>query len=119
MSRHCPRCRTELVPPFLSCEMCPWSQVRPNGSQRPESPRMDYTAKVAYEAGGKRSTDLTEQQWYNVCRFWPTVAARCERALPDIGPHNPLHHTSKQGPLMRRVDVDANSERLAIQTESA
>jgi hypothetical protein len=84
---------------------------------------MTHEEKAAYEAGGPTSHSLTEQQWYNVCRFWPTVAKRCSRQFADIGPHNPLHATSFQGPLLaRRLQLgamEAEYEREAIQAEGA
>jgi hypothetical protein len=64
---------------------------------------MTAEQKEAYEAGGPRSHDLTEQQWFNVCRFWPSVARRCSRPFADVGPHNPLWATSQLGPLTRRI----------------
>jgi hypothetical protein len=117
VSKSCPRCRTALVAPFLSCEMCPWSSMKPADTPRRGFIHMDPQEKAEYERQGKRSGDLTEQQWYNVCRFWPTVARRCRRPFADVGQHNPLHGTSRIGPLMKSVYVD--EERIAIQAEAA
>lgn len=50
--------------------------------------------------GGPSSWDLTEQQWYNVCRFFPHVAARSARPMLKVGPDHPLHATSRMGSLL-------------------
>jgi hypothetical protein len=83
-------------------------------------------AKEGYLVGVPTSFDLTEQQWYNVCKFWPNVAAHCKRPGPAVGPDHPLDATSSLGPLMRhrRVkrrsdDPDAIEERAAIQAADA
>lgn len=43
------------------------------------------------------SFSITEQQWYNVCKFFPKVARRCRRPFADVGKHNPLDVTSSMG----------------------
>ena len=37
---------------------------------------------------------LTAQQWYNVCKFYPAAAKRCTRPKADVGEHNRLDRTS-------------------------
>lgn len=72
------------------------------------------------------SADLTEQQWYNVCKFWPNVAAHCDRPRPVVAPTHPLDAAARLGPLARRMaevmrscgDASADDERAAIQAEA-
>jgi hypothetical protein len=78
--------------------------------------RMTPEAKAAYESGAPRSHDLAPQQWYNVCRFWTSVAKRCSRPMELVGPDHPLHATSRLGPLLKhRIDPEAEAERQALQ----
>lgn len=86
---------------------------------------MTPEAKTSYEAGAPRSHDLTSQQWYNVCRFWPSVARRCSRPMEKVGPDHPLHATSNLGPLTRAmmarqvpgIDPDGEAERRRIEAQ--
>ncbi|MGH7605431.1 MAG: hypothetical protein ACRENK_15725 [Gemmatimonadaceae bacterium] len=80
-------------------------------------------------ASAPTSLDLTEQQWYNCCKFWPFVAAHCKRPRPNVGPDHPLDATAAMGPMLRGRaalvaprrgdDPDALEERAAIQNEPA
>jgi len=116
--RVCPECKEHLTAPYLSCRFCDWVEGKTPVRQTSQIHRMTPEAKTAYEAGGPTSHDLTPQQWYNVCRFWPSVARRCSRPLAKVGPDNPLHATSRMGPLLKhRLDPEAEAERLAIQSE--
>lgn len=50
------------------------------------------------------STQLTSQQWYNVCKFFPKIAQRASdythRPLADVCPDNPLDRTASRGFLL-------------------
>jgi len=46
------------------------------------------------------SRGLTDQQWYNVCKFWPKVSARCARPLVQVGHGQELELTASRGPLL-------------------
>jgi len=48
------------------------------------------------------SQDLSDQQWYNVCKHYPNVARRTARPLVQVGPDQPLDKTSSAGPLIAR-----------------
>ena len=90
----CPECKTE----------------RPRNSQPFNSIReLSDLAKAALQAqessrqsGHPNSYDLTEQQWFNVCKFFPTVAARCKRPQTDLSPDNPMHKV-RPGPLLQSM----------------
>jgi hypothetical protein len=135
MSRACPNCGDPLSIHGV-CGSCNYGRAKPKTelAPRPEQHRMTPQAKAAYEAGGPTSHSLTEQQWYNVCRFWPSIARRCSRPFAKIGPDNPLHATSEQGPIFKAMQarsiagidddgeeerrrLDALLERKAIQSE--
>jgi len=118
-TRSCPDCGDDISV-YAKVHSCGWrAAAKPKDDvPRPKQHRLSPEAQEAYEAGAPRSHDLTEQQWYNVCRFWPTVAKRCSRPFADVGTHNPLHATSRQGPLMRKAVIEeAALERAAIQAE--
>lgn len=93
--KECPKCGTLFVSGW--CRAC--GEGKP--SVKPVRTVRDYAAEArsSYQSGWPNSSVLTEQQWYNVCRFFPFVASKCSRALPDMGPHNPLHATSSMGML--------------------
>lgn len=59
--------------------------------------------RLRYERGAPGSIDLSEQAWYNVCRFYPSIARRARRPMVKVGPEHPLHKTSRAGfsPLPR------------------
>jgi len=48
------------------------------------------------------SWSLTDQQWYNVCKFRPSIARRCARPMPEVGPEHPLDRTATMGPLLAK-----------------
>ena len=56
----------------------------------------------AYAESGPTSADLTDQQWFNVCKFFPKVAARCQRPMADLSPDNPMHKV-RPGPLLQTM----------------
>ena len=77
---------------------------------------MAANAKHDFEMGSLTAKSLTDQQWYNVCKFWPNVAAHCKRQRPEMGPGNPLDATARQGARLRRVrDVEGDRERVALE----
>lgn len=135
--RDCPKCGDPLSIHGV-CGSCDYGRAKPRAelAPRPEQHRMTPQVKAEYESAGLTSNGLTDQQWYNVCRFWPTIARRCSRKFADVGQHNSLHATSSQGPLysamkaravhgidpngeQERRRLDAASERAAIQGEPA
>jgi hypothetical protein len=63
-------------------------------------------ARARYESSAPSSADLSELQWYLVCRFFPEVARRASavshRPLADVGEHNPLHAV-RPGPLFGTI----------------
>lgn len=66
-------------------------------------------------------SELTDRQWYAVCKFFPAIAARSHaltgRRLADVGPHNPLDSVVCNGPFLALAEAAA--ERAAIQSETA
>jgi hypothetical protein len=71
-------------------------------------------ARERYLASAPSAADLTAQQWYNVCRFYPTIARKASefshRPLAHVGPDNPLDATAQAGPpiaffLKRRLQT--------------
>ncbi len=60
------------------------------------------------------SQDLTPQQWYNVCKYAPHLAKRCNRPMADVGPHNPLDRTARAGIMFAGTpDPEATAEQQA------
>lgn len=121
MYRDCPDCGEPLGLGAKSCR-CGWSVVKKSSAVNQEEAERNaaliaWARQHSLDTGGK-SKDLTEQQWYNVCRFWPSVAKRCSRPFASVGPHNPLHATSRLGPVMRRFDPEAQAEREAMQADA-
>jgi hypothetical protein len=97
--KNCPRCDAPVD--GIECGRCGHSEARPGS---PTSRHMAPEAKRAYESGGHKVSDLTDEQWYNVCKFWPSVAARSGRKIADVGVHNPLDASAARGPLLRRIN---------------
>jgi hypothetical protein len=126
----CPTCSDQLSKDGL-CGSCGYGKKQPVARMRTHvgplhdaatSARLVELAQMArsrYEFAALSSSSMTEQQWYNVCKFWPSVAEHCKRQRPDVGPHHPLDATSKAGPLMgqlrKRHDAEAIAEREAMQ----
>jgi hypothetical protein len=47
--------------------------------------------------------DLSDQQWYNVCKFYPNVAARAGRARFEISDAHPLDRTASAGSFLQNA----------------
>lgn len=131
MSEHaCPKCGDPLSTHGV-CGSCGYGRnTRAKAQQNPDGDRWGILAAQAKDwsrSHAATSVDLTDQQWYNVSKFWPWVAAHCRRERPVVGPDHPLDATARQGPLMRfagrtvarRGDDPDAIEREAIQTEAA
>lgn len=84
--KDCPRCKTAVDGP-----QCPSCRYVEPGAIRPSERGMDVPAIS--------SRSVTPQQWYNVCKHFPSVAARASRSLESVGPSHPLDATSQRGPL--------------------
>jgi Double zinc ribbon len=56
-------------------------------------------ARKRYLESAPSSADLSEQQWYNVCKFYPIVAKHASefsnRRLAHVGPDNPLDKSAQ------------------------
>lgn len=61
-------------------------------------------ARRIFAAEAPGSESLTDQQWYNVCKFHPTIAARCRRPMVQVGPNQSLDRTSSRGPMFVAAD---------------
>jgi hypothetical protein len=118
--RLCPACSDPLSVTGV-CGSCGFG-LKAGRKRAATSPDGDRWAIMASEA--RRAVlalpsgpdTLTEQQWYNVCKFWPFVAEHCRRARPEVGPSHPLDATARRGPLTRFVvDAEADVERAAMQ----
>ncbi len=125
MSRNCPRCSDPLSQ-WGVCGSCGFGRkasAAPAGSTA-EGERNDALVSEARrrcQDDALTSADLTDQQWYNVCKFFPFVAAHCKRSRPEIGPAHPLDRTAHQGPIFKRkrmFDSEAATEREAIQADA-
>lgn len=123
MSRHCPKCGDPLSA-HGECGSCGFGRSRTNSPASEDRRRFNEQALAASRARpGPTSLDLTEKQWYAVCKFWPGVAKRasdhCGRRLADVGPHNPLDSQVKRGAIFTKpvFDFEAAAERDAIQNE--
>ncbi len=130
MTIDCPICGDPLTTRGV-CGSCGYGRKRKTADTTGHSDGDHWAvlaaqAKEMYLANPPTSFDLTDQQWYNVCKFWPNVAAHCKRPRPVVGPEHPLDATSRQGPLMRYTvppvprrgdDPDALDERAALQSE--
>lgn len=112
--KECQKCGTVYVSGW--CRACGEGKPAEKGGkltadQTAEKANQLLEQRRIWASNGPTSFDLTDQQWYNVCRFYPAVASRCRRPLPGIGSHNPLHATSQLGLLVsaarssKRADV--------------
>ncbi len=121
MSRNCPRCSDPLSQ-WGVCGSCGFGKKAGLGPVVPdmERERNDELVNMARQRYLDSTPKLTDQQWYNVCKFWPFVAAHVNRDRPEIGPHHPLDATARQGPLFKRrriFDSEAAAEREALQAD--
>lgn len=104
----CPKCGDSLADEAVICNHCKWV---PPGLQ-PTAPKglserglAAAKARRRFEQHPPSSAERSMQQWYNVCKFFPTVArlasAHSHRPLAEVGPDNPLDKTATLGPLLR------------------
>lgn len=117
----CPQCGSVLADNAVICNRCRWN---PKPASLSDAGQASLEARHRFTQGWPTSANLTEQQWYNVCKYFPTIAARCRRSRPSVGPEHPLDKKSSQGPFLRHfrrrsVDLEAAEERAAIQDEAA
>lgn len=119
----CPICTRPLLPPFVSCSGCNWRTGDIVPVELSQFGQVAQQARERYVAGASTSADLTDQQWYNVCKHFRFVAVHCKRERPIVGPGHPLDATATVGPLMRgmaratRHSNEDDLERAAIQTQ--
>ena len=93
--KECPKCGTLYASGW--CKAC--GEGKPGAKAVKEVRDYADEARRAIPAGWPNSSILTDQQWYNVCRFFPGVAAKCSRPVAAVGPENRLHATSGAGML--------------------
>lgn len=130
MSQPCPDCGDPLSIHGV-CGSCGYGasakkkSANYNNEEAERNAVLVAAARDRYLATGPTSNDLTDQQWYNVCKFFPGVAEHCKRPRPEVGPDHPLDATARLGPMMRggrrmlpAVQTEADDERTAIQAES-
>lgn len=114
----------------LQCPACGYSEPQSGGLEPRKLSHwglLAETTRQRFEAPENQPSafDLTHQQWYNVCKFWPTIAGRCRRRRLAVGPDHPLDRTATAGPMLKRLlgspraDPEAAAEREAIQTEGS
>jgi len=92
----CPMCNEDIQDDLDQCDC---------GYRRPKKKVIrEETRQVReqYLEAGPTSWDLTDQQWFNVCKFFPTVAARCKRPPADLSPDNPMHKV-RPGPMLQSM----------------
>lgn len=121
----CPTCHSSLQPPFIACDYCSWTAAGRSSSGNSkfdpvEAERNAFLvaqARQHYVDSGPIPETLTDQQWYNVCKFWPFVAVHCKRPRPAAGPDHPLDATARQGPLTRILPIPKAPNRVENQGE--
>ena len=132
MRAECPECKDPLSIHGV-CGSCGYGREKkktatydPTVAHRNQD--LVANARRNYLDNGPTCHNLTDQQWYNVCKFWPFVAVHCSRLRPQVGPENALDATAEEGPLFRGVrrksapvqlSIEDQDERLALQEEGA
>lgn len=103
----CPACTEVLAENATYCG-CGWKKPKASPAEQQKERVRELASQVreAFERNAPKAADLSEQQWYNVCRFFPFVAEHVNRERPEIGPSNPLHATSRMG-MFARLRVSA------------
>jgi uncharacterized Zn finger protein (UPF0148 family) len=102
----CPKCGSPVDGDY--CPKCRYSE---NAVKKTNAPGLSRAGEIAemirqqLQTHGPTTDELTEQQWYNVCRFYPLVARRSRREFADVGPHNPLDATAQSGTMFKGVNV--------------
>lgn len=125
--RACPAgCGAAIADRAIVCNVCGWEAPhRPAGDTREAEERRQENERAVAAAKaepGSTTGDLTEQQWYAVCKFFPGVARRARRKALQVGPRNPLDAQVKLGPMFggrRIIDAEELAEREAIQHAEA
>jgi hypothetical protein len=123
--RSCPACTaTGLAANAKSCPDCGYALPAPNTREGfSERAERALEARKRFVSEAPDSWSLSSQQWFNVCKFLPLVAARCKRPLMPVSDANPLAKHAQLGPLLRGfqlpkpIDYEARREREAIQGE--
>lgn len=112
--RNCPECQAAVD--GLQCGRCGYAEP---GYQVPKARRttpLSALGQLAQEisdfyesdAWRKRTPDLTEQQWVNVCKYFPTVAAHCTHR-PIADSTHPLWDSGRAGALFRNREIPSKS----------
>lgn len=96
----CPAC-TEVLPDDVMLCDCGWRKPKSSPADEARRRNEELAARTRAALPQFTAADLTDQQWYNVCRFFPAVAEHCKRERPIVGSDHPLHGTSRAGPFMR------------------
>lgn len=127
----CPKCGARVD--GLICHACGERDAGTEAFATPGEKKLsEYGERAAatrraFEAAKPTANDLTDKQWYAVCKFFPNVAERCRRPRPIVGPDNPLDSV-RLGPLFRGlrapalrrpIDPAEVEERIAIESEAA
>jgi hypothetical protein len=107
--RDCPHCK--IAVDGIECPKCGYTDQPPTTNAAPKPLRRLTEAPETeewrlfmdwYRQQPCRYGPLSAQQRYNVARFFPSAARRVrELATIAVDPENPLHATSRMGPLMR------------------
>jgi hypothetical protein len=98
----CPACTETLAENATLCD-CGWRRPKatPQQERKERQGQLVELARRAYEESAPRVADLSEQQWFNVCRYFPSIAEHCTRPRPVVSPDHPLWKTSRMGLFMR------------------
>lgn len=103
MSGECKSCGTYFAGSW--CRAC--GEGKPEKGKRSadeaaELANRQLEARRIWASDAPGSESLTDQQWFNVCKFFPKIAGRCRREPADLSPENPMHK-ARPGPLMRAM----------------
>jgi hypothetical protein len=93
--KNCPECKAFVD--GLTCHKCGYTEDTVAAKPRSDKSRSVDDIRGSYLSRNfPRSDSLTPQQWYNVCKFYPDVAQRSERAMYVVGKDQSLDATSKK-----------------------
>ncbi len=116
----CPSCGDPLSTRGV-CGSCGYgrrgAKLEPSHGEGDRYAILAERAKQDFQQNVPSAESLTDQQWYNVCKFFPFIATHCKRLRPEMGPHNPLDASARLGPILsgRFRDMEAEAERAALQ----
>lgn len=98
----CPACTEVLAENATRCD-CGWKRQKLSDSDQARARRSELATDVrsSYEINAPKVEDLSDQQWYNVCRFFPSIVEHCKRERPEISADHPLHATSRMSIFAR------------------